>query len=110
MPKLLVVHPEAKAESQASYDWYYERNPSAAERFVQELDHAYREIAEHPERYPEYPFGPGRFRLFRSFPYFVIYFEHADHIGVYAVAHGSREPGYSKRRATDVGQSDHPSA
>jgi len=101
MVKPLVVHPEAKAESQAAYDWYFERNPGAADRLIQEIRQAYQDILNCPQRYAEYPYGPGQFRLLRSFPYFVIYLEHDDHIGVYAVAHSSRKPGYWTERTDD---------
>jgi len=101
MSKPLVVHPEAKAESQAAFDWYFDRNPVAAERLAQEIRQAYQDISKTPQRYATYPYGPGQFRLLRNFPYSVIYFEHDDHVGVYAVAHNSRKPGYWSKRTND---------
>jgi len=101
MTKPLVVHPEAKAESQAAYDWYFQRNPVAANRFAQELEAAYAAITTDPQRFAAYPYGPGQYRQLKRFPYVVIYLDHNEYIGVFAIAHTSREPGYWTTRFDD---------
>ena len=45
-------HPEAIAEAHAAYEWYAERNPSAATAFISELDHAIRQIKSKPQVWP----------------------------------------------------------
>ena len=65
-------HPDAIAEGQAAYEWYRDRNPSAANAFVAELDHAIRQIQDNSEGWPMHMHGTRKF-LFRRFPYQVIY-------------------------------------
>jgi plasmid stabilization system protein ParE len=80
-----------------AYEWYDERNPSAANAFVLELDDAIRQIQSHPESWPLHMRGTRKF-LFRRFPYGVIYRIIESTIQVIAVAHGRRRPGYWKSR------------
>ena len=91
------LHPDAIVEARIAYEWYAERNPSAANAFIAALDHAVREIHESPERWPVYLHGTRKF-LFRRFPYSVIYRVTDVAIQVVAVAHGRRRPGYWKTR------------
>jgi plasmid stabilization system protein ParE len=90
-------HPDAIAEGQAAYEWYRDRNPSAANAFVAELDHAIRQIQDNFEGWPMHMHGTRKF-LFRRFPYQVIYRIIESTIQVIAVAHGRRRPGYWKSR------------
>ena len=90
-------HPDAIAEGQAAYEWYRDRNPSAANAFVAELDHAIRQIQDNSEGWPMHMHGTRKF-LFRRFPYQVIYRIIEYTIQVIAVAHGRRRPGYWKSR------------
>ena len=90
-------HPEAIAEAHAAYEWYAERNPSAADAFISELDHAIRQIKSKPQVWPVHSQGTRRF-LFRRFPYGVIYRIIESTIQVIAVAHGRRRPGYWRSR------------
>ena len=83
------LHPEAIAEVRAAYRWYAERNPSAANAFIAELDHAIREVQRAPERWPMHAHGTRKY-LFRRFPYSVIYRVTA--------TFGRRRPGYWKTR------------
>lgn len=69
MNKPLLVHPEAKIESQAAYDWYFSRSSRAADKFKQELVAAYEAIRADPERFAAYPYGPGQYRQLHRFPY-----------------------------------------
>jgi plasmid stabilization system protein ParE len=90
-------HPDAIAEGQAAYEWYRDRNPSAANAFVAELDHAIRQIQDNSEGWPMHMHGTRKF-LFRRFPYQVIYRIIESTIQVIAVAHGRRRAGYWKSR------------
>ena len=91
------LHPEAIAEARVAYEWYAERNPSAANAFIAELDYAINQIPERPERWPLHLHGTRRF-LLRRFPYSVIYRVTQAAIHVIAVAHGRRRPGYWRTR------------
>ncbi|HZH83426.1 MAG TPA: type II toxin-antitoxin system RelE/ParE family toxin [Phototrophicaceae bacterium] len=90
-------HPDAIAEGQAAYEWYRDRNPSAANAFVAEPDHAIRQIQDNSEGWPMHMHGTRKF-LFRRFPYQMIYRIIESTIQVIAVAHGRRRPGYWKSR------------
>ena len=68
------VHPEAVAEAQAAYRWYRERNETAAEAFLVELDRAVELISEGPLTWPVY-FHSTRHFLLRRFPFSVVYRE-----------------------------------
>ena len=48
----LRVRKIARAEILAAFEWYLERSPAAAERFLAAVDDAMRRIKEAPERYP----------------------------------------------------------
>ena len=42
------LHSEAVDEAKAAREWYAQRSPNGAIRFMHELDRGIREIAEHP--------------------------------------------------------------
>ena len=87
------VHPEAIAEARAAYGWYRERNETAAEAFLAELDRAVELISEGPMRWPIYLHGTRRF-LLRRFPFGVVYRQIGEAVQVVAFAHARRRPGY----------------
>lgn len=91
------VHPAAVDEASAARQWYETRNPSAADGFVSELDHALEQILEAPERWPPYLFGTRRF-VFHRFPFFVVYRLQGAVVQILAVAHARRRPGYWAER------------
>lgn len=95
-PRLEIL-PEAVEEAAAARAWYEERSPTAAKRFVKELDHAVRRILESPKLWPSYLHGTRRY-LLRRFPYVVVYREENDRTLILAVAHCKRRPGYWKNR------------
>ncbi|MGH7700129.1 MAG: type II toxin-antitoxin system RelE/ParE family toxin [Gemmatimonadales bacterium] len=68
----LRVRKTARAEIAAAFDWYLERSPAAAGRFLEAVDEALRLIEEGPERHS---IIRGRLRrvLLRRFPYGVYY-------------------------------------
>jgi plasmid stabilization system protein ParE len=91
------LHPDAIADATAAYEWYAERNPSAANAFISELDNAISQIQTGPERCTMHLHGTRKF-LLRRFPYGVVYRITKSAIQVIAVAHGRRRPGYWKSR------------
>jgi toxin ParE1/3/4 len=91
------IHPHAVAEAQAAAQWYRERNRSAAQAFLAELDLAIKKIGENPEIWPPYVAGTRHFVLQR-FPFSVIYRLVPNRVEVVAIAHGRRKPGYWKER------------
>lgn len=90
-------HTEAMEEYAASYVWYYERGQHLAEAFEHEIERALRLIVDAPERWPIYK-EKYRKILVRRFPYSLVYTNTDTQIVIIAVAHGSRKPGYWKKR------------
>ena len=77
--------------------WYQERSLTAASNFESASQQAIERIREVPQRWP-ICFGDFRKYLLRQFPFSVIYLELPSEIRVYAIAHGSRRPGYWRGR------------
>ncbi len=96
-PLDLDIHPRAASEARAARRWYAQRSPSAAARFVVELDHAIAQVTAAPQQWPKYLHGPRVYRL-RHFPFLVVYQELPTSVLVVAVAHGKRRPGYWRKR------------
>jgi plasmid stabilization system protein ParE len=95
--KPLRLHPEAEEEYLAALQWYRDRSPAAAKQFQNALRRAGETIRQAPQRWPFY-FGDFRKYTLRQFPFSVIYQEMIAEIVVFAVAHGSRKPGYWRGR------------
>jgi plasmid stabilization system protein ParE len=95
--KPVLFHPQAAAEYEAAFDWYFERSALAASKFVSELNTAVEMIADGPQRWPSHIHGTRKFNL-RRFPFIVVYQETSSSIQILAVAHGRRRPGYWKER------------
>jgi toxin ParE1/3/4 len=96
-PRNVRFHPAAEAEAQRAYQWYDERNPTAARAFLADLDHAVRRVQETPERWLVYQ-GAARRYVFQRFPFSLIYRVTDEAIDVIAVAHHRRRPGYWSNR------------
>ncbi len=93
----LVFHPDSIEEALAARQWYEARSPAARDAFLAELEHAFEQIVEAPERWPSHSHGTRRF-LLRRFPFSIVYRESAADIQIIAVAHGRRRPAYWKQR------------
>lgn len=91
--KRVKFHEGATADVKGAVGWYLERSDKAALDFVQELKRATETIQEAPDRWPRGKNHTRRFLLWR-FPFSIIYSEDESAITVWAVAHGSRRPGY----------------
>lgn len=80
------LHPEALAEAREARLWYAQRSPTAALRFLNELDRAIEHVARHPSRWPAHPHGTRRYRL-RRFPYLLVYRATSERVEVIACQH-----------------------
>ena len=90
-------HPDAEAEFVASFQWYYDRNPDAADAFEIELDSALNLIAKNPGTWPQYLHQTQKFVL-RHYPFNLVFRNSSERIEIIAVAHQRRKPGYWKDR------------
>jgi len=90
-------HPEARAEANAAFEYYWIKSPLAALNFDDELGEAYRALQKTPHLYANYLHGTRRVLLDR-FPYFVVFRERLHDIQIVAIAHAKRRPGYWAKR------------
>ena len=95
--KFLQIHPAALAELKAAVIWYQERNQTAANNFVSEVDRVLELVIAAPARWPKGKHGTRKLVLQR-YPFAVIYREKETLVQVLAVAHGRRRPGYWEDR------------
>jgi toxin ParE1/3/4 len=99
-PKVLKLHAEARAELRESVAFYRERAGEPwVRRFKERITEGLNAIVADPERYPPVRDASGIQRLrIKQFPFSLLYINRADYIWIVAIAHGSRRPGYWKRR------------
>lgn len=90
-------HPEAEAEADAVFDYYWMYSPSAAINFDAELRNAFSNLSRMPGICSPYLHGTRRALLDR-FPYSVVFRERLHDIQIIAIAHAKRRPGYWTRR------------
>jgi toxin ParE1/3/4 len=90
-------HPEALEEYREAANWYRNREPSLALRFVSEVEEAIGRIADGPERRRIIEEDVRRC-LTHVFPYAILYTIESEFVLIVAVAHCAREPGYWKER------------
>lgn len=83
----------ARTEIREALDWYLDRSPRAADRFLSEIDTAVILIRESPEAWSEFEPGTRRYVL-NGFPYSIIYRDVGEVLQIVAVAHHKRRPGY----------------
>jgi toxin ParE1/3/4 len=95
------LHPEALTEYHEAALYYAQRDPALALRFVEAVEDAISRIVETPFAWRVLDDDVHRC-LTRVFPYAVLYTIEADYILIVAVMHGSREPGYWKRRIDEA--------
>lgn len=89
--------PGARREFDDAVDWYRERNPDVAARFVAAVNAALLGILEAPERWPSEPSGRRRYVL-QHFPFALHYVIGGGHVSIVAIAHGARAPEYWRHR------------
>lgn len=69
-------------------------------QFLDDLQFALNKIASNPDGGILYEHGT-KMVMLAAFPYRIIYRDQADHVGVFAVMHHSRRPGYWADRLED---------
>jgi plasmid stabilization system protein ParE len=81
----------ARAEIAATFDWYLERSPRAAARFLAAVDRALKSLEKAPLR-NAVVHGKLRRILLHGFPYAVYYKVYPRIVSVVGVIHGRRHP------------------
>ena len=92
--------PSAAQELQEAADWFRQRDPQTADRFVAAVKKKLAEIAHSPHRWALEPDGM-RLALLKKFKYSIVFRENKGHIEIIAYAHTSRRPGYWRKRLRD---------
>ena len=93
---------EADAEYRFAGRWYEDRREHLGIEFFDAVDETIDRIVAMPQvgslvpRMP--PDSPVRRRAVTRFPYHVVYLQTPTHIGILAIAHDRRKPGYWKSR------------
>jgi toxin ParE1/3/4 len=95
--KPVLFHPQAAADYEAAFNWYFDRSELAASKFAMAVNAAVDLIAEGPSRWPSDAHGTCKFVLQR-FPFIIFYRELPLSIQILAVAHCHRRPGYWRER------------
>jgi toxin ParE1/3/4 len=94
----LRFHPAALRELEEGAAFYNLEGPGLGSAFLDEIDHALRQIGTFPDSSP-LVLGPVRKKVVGGFPYSVIYSEIDETVVVLAVAHQRRRPFYWRDRA-----------
>jgi plasmid stabilization system protein ParE len=87
----------ARAELEATFDFYEDRRPGLGDEFTAEVESTVAKILQHPTLWTRLSGNVRRCRLSR-FPYALIYQIRRDLILIVAVAHLRRDPNYWKGR------------
>lgn len=91
-------HPAAAAETEAEARFYLENSPDLARAFLDDLNESLHDARQFPDAGIPSESGCRR-RIFRRFPFSLVYLPIEDEIVVVAVAHHRRLPGYWRNRA-----------
>jgi plasmid stabilization system protein ParE len=95
--RAVTFHPSARAELDASADFYETRLRGLGLRLLDAVEDTTRRIAELPDAGA--PLGGGfRKRLVPGFPFSIVYRASEDEVYLVAIAHQHRRPGYWQRR------------
>jgi hypothetical protein len=93
------VRRSAEAEIAGAVGWYRGKRPGLELEFLADVDRAFAEIRDAPERWPMWrPDRPYRRHLLRRFPFVVFYRVTDAYVRIAAVAHLSKRPGYWVRK------------
>ena len=90
-------HPEAEAEYLAEVEYYSRVSADLGLRFVKEVESAIARARQFPEVWAPLPGNLRRIRP-QHFPHSVVYEVMPGRVFIWAVAHGSRRPGYWRTR------------
>ena len=89
---LFVTH-EARNETRDAYHWYENQLEDLGERFLDELQTCYGQLATNPLLYGFLDRSTVlRFMMLRKFPFAVIYLIHDHTVNIVSVRHTSRTP------------------
>jgi plasmid stabilization system protein ParE len=92
----VVLAPRAEDDIAEAFQWYQERNATAADAFRSEVFDAIDRLADTPLSWPADDDG-NRKRMLRRFPYSVWFEVLESTVTVLAVAHHRRRPGYWRK-------------
>jgi len=90
-------HPLAEQELNEAASYYNAASPGLGTAFLDEVEHAVKQILEHPEAAPLVNRVVHR-KLVRRFPYSVMYSVQTDTIRILAIANQKRRPFYWRGR------------
>ncbi len=93
----IVFHPSARAELDASVDFYEARLKGLGRRFLAAVEEATESIARSPHAGSSLE-GGFRRRLVPGFPFSIVYRTSEEQVFLVAVAHQHRRPDYWRRR------------
>ena len=95
----VITQPDAEAEAEEAFRWFYEQSPEAAVRWYHGLREAIQSLAEHPHRCPVAPEAEGfseevRQLLYgkRRGIYRILFLIRGHTVHVIGVRHGARQP------------------
>jgi plasmid stabilization system protein ParE len=86
----LIIHPAAQVEYESAAEWYAQKNPSAADRFVSQVESAIQVIREQPEMFALVD-DKHRLYLLHGFPYYVGYRFRPGLVEVVAIRHAAQD-------------------
>jgi len=89
----LSLHPRAEIDAINGYQWYADRDPTAADSFRRAIKTAGQVIRRNPAVWPSHKYGTQKYKV-RQFPYKIIYLVENNQILILAIAHDSRRPEY----------------
>ncbi len=96
--KPYAFHPAAQLEVDEATAYYRFNNPAVSRNFLDEMSKIILEIRAAPHRLPFESGTRIQRRVFRRFPYKLLYRNDSQEIYILAIAHTSRRPGYWKSR------------
>ena len=91
--KAVRLLPPAESEMLGGAKFYESRAPGLGHDFLDKIETAFCDIAEHPERWPVIRFDIRR-RMVHRFPYGILYRIDSEKVVILAVAHLHRHPDY----------------
>jgi plasmid stabilization system protein ParE len=97
MTRQIVFHPLAEQELNEAANYYNGASPGLGAAFLDEVEHAVKQILEQPAAAPLVN-GVVRRKLVRRFPYSVMYSIQTDTIRILAIANQKRRPFYWRGR------------
>jgi hypothetical protein len=97
MIKQIDFDPAAREELRKARVWHEQQQAGLGLEFAADFDRSIAEVLQSPERFPRYLSGTQRCLLHR-FKYLIVFLFENDCLAIVAVSHGSRRPGYWRKR------------